>query len=105
MSIDRAALRDLASRAKERPYHVEQYVVAACNAIPALLDELDAAEAEIARLRKALEPFVRSAQNVAYMFGQDDLPSDWATRYWPTVGDFRRAAEAVIPLTSKPPTL
>ena len=52
--IDRKALRELAEAATPGPWNAA-FIAAAREAVPALLDALDAAESEVARLRATLQ--------------------------------------------------
>lgn len=108
MTIDRDELRRKASALSA--LHVEVIPTAGSrasvrevtNAVPVLLDEFAEAEAKVARLRGALEPFAH------YVIYHDDLDAhtgtalsldsksvDYHQRGCPTYGDCRNAAKVL----------
>lgn len=48
-----------------------QYLVAACNAIPMLLDQLAAVEAEVARLKEEMESHARQSMATVFRLRED----------------------------------
>lgn len=70
-----------------------------------LLDERDRLTADNARLRAALEPFAKAGSYVmANWPGKSEMHFDHGEPACPTVGDYRRAAEALRPATENQPT-